>query len=166
MKRFFHPYLKNETVSTSMGKIRLDANGSAEVDDKLYDILMSIPEHAEHQKKLEVQEKIGKGLVPTLDEYVSAGYPAEMYEERFKGFKAGDVFDEEQIRKNQDAARKEAEEEKRNQLTVEDLKILDPKELRAIAKKHKVAFTKDTTPEELITSIIAQIKKPPEQPVQ
>jgi hypothetical protein len=57
MKRFFHPFLKNETVTTSEGKLVLDKNGSAEVEDDIFELLMKIPCNAEHQAKLDAQKE-------------------------------------------------------------------------------------------------------------
>ena len=57
MKRFFHPTLKSETLTTSLGKITLDKNGSAEVEDEVFDHLMKNPANAEYQEKLNAQEE-------------------------------------------------------------------------------------------------------------
>ena len=103
-----------------------------------------------------------KSIVPTLEEYVKAGYPAETYEERFRGFKAGDVLDDEAIRKNQEEfARKQSE---KDELKEEDLKLLELPNLKQIAKQHKVKFSKDVTKDDLIVSIMDEIKKPPPLP--
>jgi len=156
MKRFYHPFLKDTTVTTSDGKLVLDKDGSAEVDDKTFDDLMKIPCNAEHQAKLDAQNpSIAKPIVPTLEEYVKAGYHAENYEFRFCGFKAGDIFDEEEIRKNQEEFLKQKEE---------DLNLLELPDLMVIAKQHKVKFAKTVTKPELIISIMDEIKKPPPPP--
>ena len=104
-------------MTTSLGKVQLDKDGHAEVDDEMFDLLISIPENAEHQAKLDALKE-----------------PAQK------------------------------PENKPDELTEEDLKLLEPKELRAIAKQRKITFTKDTTPEQLIASIMATPPPPPELP--
>ena len=63
MKRFFHPFLKDTTVTTSDGKLILDKDGCAEVDDKTFDDLMKIPVNAEHQAKLDAIAKEPENLL-------------------------------------------------------------------------------------------------------
>jgi hypothetical protein len=72
MKRFFHPTLKSETLTTSLGKITLDKNGSAEVEDEVFDHLMKNPANAEYQEKLNAQgepekERLKKEDLELLD---------------------------------------------------------------------------------------------------
>jgi hypothetical protein len=168
MKHFQHPYLKSEKLITSLGTVILDRNGSAEVEDDVYAILMSIPENAEHQAKLEIQETIKQSIVPTLEEYTKAGYPADTYENRFLGFKSGDKFDEDAIRKNQEEAKRKAEEElrqkeeqKKDILKEDDLKLLELPELKAIAKSRKITGPKNVTKEGLIKLLLDEEPPPP-----
>ena len=118
MKRFFHPFLKDTTVTTSDGKLILDKDGCTEVDDKTFDDLMKIPVNAEHQAKLDAQKELVK-------------------------------------------QQEEKPEDKKDELKEEDLRLLEPKELRAIAKQRKITFTKDTTKEELILALTQPDPPPP-----
>jgi len=58
---------------------------------------------AEEEKRYAAMAKKhpGKTLVPTLKMFVEAGYAASLYEHRFLGFKAGDIYDEAAIHENQ-----------------------------------------------------------------
>jgi hypothetical protein len=148
-------------MTTSLGKVQLDSDGHAEVDDEMFDLLISIPENAEYQAKLDAQNS-GK-IVPTLEEYIKAGYHAENYERRFCGFKAGDTLDEEAIRKNQDEQDRQ-QNDKKDELKEEDLQLLELPDLKAIAKQRKIQFVKTVTKPELIASIMATPPQPPPPP--
>jgi hypothetical protein len=120
MKRFYHPILKSDTLTTSKGKIVFDEKGSAEVEDEVFDHLMKNPANAEHQAKLNAQKELIQ----------------------------------------QQGGKKD------DRLKVEDLKLLDPKALKAIAKERKIEFPANVTKDQLITSIMEDedIKKPPPPP--
>ncbi len=173
--KFYHPSGKGGKFMTSKGEIVLESDGTAMVSQEMYDHLMRIPKNKEYQDKLKElanEDKKGKQtteskkqdsptqppaldptVVPTLEEYVKAGYKADTYEKRFFGLKAGDTYDGEKVKENLEQAEKENKTNSPD-LKEEDLKILGIKELKAMAGKREIKFDKDATKDELIKFIL------------
>jgi hypothetical protein len=132
MKQFFHPSGKSGKVTTSKGSFDLDAKGSAMVEDEMFDHLMKIPTNSAYQAKLSAQES------PEAIQEKAEAEQKRLEEEK--------KAEEERLR---------LEAEKNNSgLKEEDLKLLDIKELKAIAGKRKIKFSKDIAPEDLIFLIL------------